>query len=171
MQGMMPCLHAAFLSFRRVCCGNNSFDQPEVNMADMLGPVVCQHLKCPACLPNSSSFAGECAATVISLSKEANMADLLGPVMRFLLASCLLAALFIVAKPAAGECAAPVISLSKEANMADLLGPVMRRADAEVVHRHVPWAMKKNKAFFRCDACCFESLWCHFVKPHVLGCF
>jgi hypothetical protein len=49
----------------------------------------------------------------------------------------------------AGECAAPVISLSKEANMADLLGPVMRRADAEVVHRHVPWAAKKNKAFFR----------------------
>jgi hypothetical protein len=37
--------------------------------------------------------------------------------------------------------------------MADLLGPVMRRADAEVVHRHVPWAMKKNKAFFRCARC------------------
>lgn len=33
--------------------------------------------------------------------------------------------------------------------MADLLGPVMRRADAEVVHRHAPWASKKNKAFFR----------------------
>jgi hypothetical protein len=60
-----------------------------------------------------------------------------------------------------------VISLSKEVNMADLLGPVMRRADAEVVHRHVPWAMKKNKAFFRCAGCCcfewlllFESIHC-----------
>uniref|UniRef100_A0A383W8X9 Glycosyl transferase CAP10 domain-containing protein n=1 Tax=Tetradesmus obliquus TaxID=3088 RepID=A0A383W8X9_TETOB len=52
------------------------------------------------------------------------------------------------------ECAAPVISLSKEANMADLLGPVMRRADAEVVHRHAPWASKKNKAFFRGSPSC-----------------
>jgi hypothetical protein len=100
---------------------------------------------------------------VISLSKEANMTDLLGHVMTLLQTPCLHAALLYFA----GECAAPVISLSKEANMADLLGPVMRRADAEVVHRHVPWAMKKNKAFFRCAAslahwasgCCCETLW------------
>jgi hypothetical protein len=43
----------------------------------------------------------------------------------------------------------PVISLCKVPYIADLLGPVMKAEDAKLVHRYLPWAQKKNKAFFR----------------------
>eukprot|EP00775_Hariotina_reticulata_P005495 gene5495-5730_t len=53
-------------------------------------------------------------------------------------------------------CRVPVISLSKQPYVVDLLGPVMKAEDSQVVRRHVPWAQKKNKAFFRGVPSCGE---------------
>lgn len=46
-------------------------------------------------------------------------------------------------------CNVPVLSLSKLDAATDVLGPMMLLPDANVTWRHVPWAAKKKRAFFR----------------------